>query len=113
MAPNLLPLSEGFERLQAAGVNCTPSHWELWVKRRLISRAQRIPGSNENGLDSEQWRRLKLFASIHNQLEERASPEAIAYYVAYWGIEVNPELVADYIDKSIRSYFKVMRRRVV
>jgi hypothetical protein len=113
MTIDLLPLPDAFERLESANLRLTESSWELWVARGLIDRAQRIAGTNDYGLDHEQWRRLKLFASIHNQLDGRPSPEAIAYYTAFWGIDVTPNLVAAYIAKSIRSYYKAMRRRIV
>ncbi|MFY9737680.1 MAG: hypothetical protein WAK11_01380, partial [Candidatus Cybelea sp.] len=101
---------DAMERIKKAGFNFSQDRWETWVRCGLMERAERIEGSNSYGLKPAQWEKLKRLVSIDSQLFGRHSPEAVAYYAALWGIEVPPDLVADYMVKGIYTFYRTMRR---
>jgi hypothetical protein len=101
------------ERIKKAGFKFSQDRWEAWVRCGLMERAERIEGSNGYGLRPAQWEKLKRLVSIDSQLFGRRSPEAAAYYAALWGIDVPPDLVADYMIKGIYTFYRTMRRRII
>lgn len=108
-----MPFGDALLRIEKAGFDFGRDRWEAWVRRRLMSKAERIPGTNNYGLRTEQWEKLKRFVVIDNQLFGRRSPDAVTYYAALWGIEVPANLVAAYMVKGIHTYYRTLRRRLI
>jgi hypothetical protein len=104
---------EAMARIARAGIPFGQSQWELWQHEGLIDKAKRVPGSNDYALDPDQWRRLGQLVMIYSQLFGRRSPEDVAYFASLWGLTVPVKLVARYMDKSIRAYYGVMRKRLI
>jgi hypothetical protein len=109
----MLPFSEAMALTKKAGFNFGVDRWELWVKRSLVERAERIPGTNLYGLQPQQWARLKMLIVIDHQLYGRKSPDGVAYFAAVSGIDVPADLVAAYISKSLKTFYGLLRRRAV
>lgn len=108
-----MPFPAAMEMIRKARFGFGPDRWELWVKRGLMDRAERIPGTNLYGLRPEQWMRLKRLIIIDHHLFGRKSPEAVAYFAALTGTQVPPELVAAHLCSGIEKYFTLMRRRML
>ena len=100
-------------RVQKVAPDFSRDRWETWLRRGLMMRAQRIPGTNDYGFAPDQWRRLQALVDIDSQLFSRKSPEAVAYFAALAGIEVPVDLLADHLEKSIRAFYKYLRRRLI
>lgn len=105
--------SDAMERIKKAGFKFGQDRWETWVRCGLMERAERIEGTNSYGFRLERWEKLKRLVSIDSQLFGRRFPEAVAYYAALWGIDVPPDLVADYMIKGIYTFYRTMRRRII
>lgn len=106
-----LPLSEAMVLIEKSGFDFGMDRWELWVRRGLMPRSERIAGTNLYGLGADQWTRLKILIMIHRDVFGRKSPEAVAYWASLWGIEVPANLVAAHMTKSIKTFYAMMRRR--
>jgi len=106
-----LPFGEAMTIIKKAGFDFGVDRWELWVKRGLMQRAERIPGTNLYGFREPRWGRLQRLIMIDHQLFGRKSPEAVAYFAAIWGAEVPATLVAKHMSKSLTSFYALLRRR--
>ena len=108
-----IPFGEAMARVRKVAPDFSRDRWDTWLRRGLMTRAQRIPGTNDYGFTPDQWRRLQVLVYIDSHLFGRKSPEAVAYFAALSGIEVPADLIADHMEKSIRAFYKYLRRRLI
>ena len=109
--PGLIPKGEVFAKAEELKLAPSDDRFDRFRKARLLDDLSSIGGTTQHGFTIDQANRFITLLAIANALGKRPRPEALAFWLIWYGFPGVPaELACDHVERTVESFLRYLRR---